>query len=600
LALDLSHIERCLSLEGAERCPEQSWLRESYRDPPRFWQGLRAYVDAVSPLMTKSVPLGRYDFYHDLVVRHQRSQAAAFTWYEPNATVAELSFRQLAVAASRRAAAWQRAGLLPGQVVCILRPLGVELQVSLCAALKLGLTFSLLPPLGRRFVGRRIANLGPERIDTDEVHLPLLPAEACQLVLPAGDNGDGGGGGGHPGGSGGASGAGVSDGGLDVERSHSYPSGATVALLFDPSSPTPAVPRPLSADAAYLWPLRDGVVALGLRPGQAMAAPGMHFLDTQPAMLFAAMLAGATFCHLELDQLAREPSLLLARPLRALGVSAELRELLLEKPLAVGERWACWFRDPAAAGGRERFSAFISQLHLEGMPVLNLRYGAALGGCSLFSPRRRGQAHAEVLPSAGIPWFLASLTEDGQESVTGYGRLALASPAGDEDRVTTTPNVLARLGNTWVFAASLLAGSQGRHYPSDEVLAVLADAHLEGCQGASVCLCPGPDGEGARAEGEQVVVLILFCGAGGGVDEARLLAQARRRIEWELGAEFLPQRAHCFPLRPRQAASGEVDHRWCRDQYLSGALARKARDPFFRTLSRLREVLWPRPAERGK
>ncbi|RME73467.1 MAG: hypothetical protein D6776_07025 [Planctomycetota bacterium] len=53
----------------------------------------------------------------------------------------------------------------------------------------------------------------------------------------------------------------------------------------------------------------------------------------------------------------------------------------------------------------------------------------------------------------------------------------------------------------------------------------------------------------------------------------------------------------CFRLAPRRLPDGTVDHRWCADQYVSGALRRKAREEAFALVSALRWALAPSAAE---
>ena len=69
-----------------------------------------------------------------------------------------------------------------------------------------------------------------------------------------------------------------------------------------------------------------------------------------------------------------------------------------------------------------------------------------------------------------------------------------------------------------------------------------------------------------------------------GVDELK------KRIVREMGAPFAPERVEIFPLRPR-FKDGEIDHVWCRSQYLSGMLTKKACRETFILLSRIGYIL---------
>lgn len=542
--LDLSSVERDLALDGVARAEAPAWLRESHRDPQSFWRSLVAWTDATSPVRTK-LGARHFDPWHELVVRNLGLQTPVLQWVDGARGLQSLGASELADRATRRALAWERAGAAPGQVVCIVRPMGPELFVSLVAALKAGLVLSVLPPLGARFVATRLAD-PPDFIDTDAAHRALVGG-ATAPVLPDAVSGD------------------VS---LELHRSVSYASGATAALLFDPC--LPATRRAVSVDALLLCALRDGTVALSLRRGDVATAPGLPLLDTVPALPFAALICGATLLHLTVDDVRREPAVL-GRPLRAVGLGVAARELLLERPIPTPQ-WHLWFRDPAESLDLERWEHLVGTgLHDSG--AANLRFSAALGGCLLFSHRRKGRPHMDVLPSAGVPHTVADFL-GGAASPTGHGRLSVSLPGSPKPVVTST--VIVPHGRGWHYGGSVAEGSRGRRFLLEETLEVVAD--LPGSIGASVCLTP-------TIGGARLADLLLFTGARP-VDEAALITEARRRLEAALGAEHLPDRVLCLPVVPRRAKGG-VDHGWCRDQYLSGGLARRADDALHRALARL-------------
>ena len=64
-------------------------------------------------------------------------------------------------------------------------------------------------------------------------------------------------------------------------------------------------------------------------------------------------------------------------------------------------------------------------------------------------------------------------------------------------------------------------------------------------------------------------------------------------ITREMGAKFLPDRIEVIPLRPRFLKDGTIDRAWCRSQYLTGTLRRKARDEMFRLIGRLGYMFAP-------
>jgi hypothetical protein len=568
-ALDLDVLEKLLYAREADTPAVSSWLAESHRDPRAFWQGLKEAQDHLSPLPSKSVPFSEYDLYHDLIARHLSVEAPAFCWYDAERREGAISYAELADAASRRAAGWQRSGAAAGDVLCVVRSVGVDFVVSVVAALKLGLVLSVLPPVGRQFLATRLVALDPLHVDAEDIHQGLIPWP--ERILPAQVGGV------NPG---------------ESDRSASYASGSVAALLFDPASPHGQLPRPLTADALYLCALRDGLIALGLRRNLAAAAPGVPFQQAQPALLLACLMSGGTFVHLEPGDVQRDPSLLVARPLRAVGIDEATRDALLREPQPVGERWGHWFRDPATSQQTELWRRFLGEAGLERSWSANLKWEAAHGGCTLFSPRRQGQVHFDVLPAAGVSWRLVDPAHPERESVTDHGLLSLLPLGAAKPEPSATASIIARRGAGWVFAGSPEGTRRGLHYPTDEVLQALEGT--PGSLGASLCFAPLLGGDTA-----SLVVLMVFVGRTAAVDEAELRVAVERRIRQEMGADHLPDRIQFFPLAPRRDEAGAVDHAWCRSQYLTGALGSKSRDELHGCLTLLRERLGLEPGSDG-
>jgi hypothetical protein len=548
-ALDLAQLGRSLRAEGHAPFDPPEWLRASWQEPARFWAALAAAHDVGGATALRSVVGRGYYLFHDLVLRHRALATPALVSDGPRGAEA-LSFGALAEAAGRRAAAWREAGAQTGEVVALVRSLDRELWISLAAALHLGLVLALVPPEGQSLARARLAALGPVLVDVDPLHAALVPADA--RLLPDGRSGGG-------------------DGG--PERAHAYQPGQPVALLFDPAGPSPLAPRPLACDAAWAGALRDGTIALGLRRGDALAQPGGSLLSTQPALVFASLMSGATFVHLTLDELARAPERLLERPLAALGVSEPLRELLRKDPVPLGGYCRTWFRDPLEAPRLEPWQAFIESNGLRATPALNLRWDAALGGATLASPQRIGRAHAEVLPAAGVAWSLTDLVDETAPATGGVGRFAL-TPPGHEGPAPTAA-ILVPHGRGWQAAGAMPHLPRGRRYPAD---AAIAAARQPGsARAATVLIDPSPAGDPPR------VVLLAF-GTEGRLAPGALLEQ----LALELGPELLPDEIACLPLLPRRDDVGAPDARWCHHQHRSGGLARKSNDELFLLLSRLR------------
>jgi len=596
MRLNLPVIEEDLARDKGKSVRELVWLDESYQNPAAFWHSLKTTQDAFSPLTGKSIPLKQYDFYHDLITRNLRLTTPALRWYDSVSGWQEMSYGELGAAANRQAGVWTQLQVKPGQVLCIIYPLGVKYAVSLLAAFKTGLTVSFLPTQGSGFLQKRLEALNPDYIITEEIFSSLLQGWQDRF-LP--EN--------RPVSSTGAANS------VSTDRSHTYLTGEVIALCFDPSSRTPHIPKELTADAAYLCPLRDGMIALGLRPGYMVAGLGLHFLEAYPGLLLASMLNGGTYLHLEPDDIAANPKLLTAYPARAIGISQKVRDMLLRNPVEVGKLWDSWFRNPAESFDLDEWQSFIQTLKLENSFAGNLKWDAALGGCSLFSIKRKGQAHPNVLPSAGVPWCLTDLSGTGAEVLGDCGLFSPATIGGEEEEKTAGVSVLARSRKEWLCAGSIFSriiphedkakrqdaastigrtgiGRAGRMYPGDEILETLRGLPAYSGKGPYCSIVQVP--VSGAAVTDPLFVLLIFTGArGSGVDEAEIAKKIRSRIEREMGQEFLPDRIQFFPLLPRYDADGNIDHIWCQNQYLNGSLFRKSRQEIYRSLTCLRELV---------
>ena len=366
------------------------------------------------------------------------------------------------------------------------------------------------------------------------------------------------------------------------ERSYTYSSGDVMALCFDPASETPLLPRELTSDAAYLCPLRDGMIALGLRPGQVVAAPGLHFFEAYPGLILAALLNGCTYLHLEIDDIAVNPQLLTMEPIRAIGISNQVRDILLKNPVEVGTLWSYWFRNPAESSDLDQWESFIQILKLEDVLVGNLKWETALGGGSLFSLKRKGKAHLNVLPSAGIPWCLSDLSGSGLDVMGDSGLFSPAMIGEKEEKKIIRPSILSKNRQEWLFVGSQLSGRAGRYYPRAQI--------LEAIQGLPFCsFCSIVEIPVSGTANNPFFVLLIFTGGKSDVDEAQISKEVKKKIEDEMGWEFFPDRIQFFSLFPRRDSEGNIDHNWCQSQYIQGNLSCKSRNEIYRCIARLRE-----------
>ncbi|RKH10771.1 long-chain fatty acid--CoA ligase [Corallococcus sp. CA053C] len=525
------------------------WLQQSWADPVAFAAALApAHAGRDAPFKSRAGQ--HHDFFHDLVGRHATTDRVALRWYARGPGWRTLTYRQLHDQASRRATAWAGLGVKPGATLCLLLPPGPELVVSLCAALGLGACVSLLPPGARAFVARRLTALDPQHVAAEPHQAPLL-GKYAGVLLP-----------------------------LQTQvppalASHVYKPDEPVGLLFSPLAEPSDVPVPLTAGDAWRGALVDGLLTFGLAPGEHLAAPGFPLFQHLPALLFTTLLRGATYLHVEPADLEATPALLTEHPVRALGVTVALRDLLARTRTSL-KNVGHWFRDPQAPFDWQAWHDWREQCIPATVPGANVLVDATAGGAVLWTPRRLGDTTQEATPAPGLPWALKDFSGTGQAAA---GDTGVFTPLPDAGRPPAHV-VLALARGQYLFAGTTEARREGRVFPFAELTQALREPPGPALDAVGLTV---PTGGLAGAYRSVLVVFTGHLPPGTEVSEA----DVRRRIELALGPDALPDRIERFALRARQV-DGKLDEAWCQTQYRMGSLHQKAGDPLFQALTLLK------------
>lgn len=540
--LDLYSIEKSLAAGGPgsvfEPYDKLEWLKKSYNDPEEFWTNLLITRNSFFPWAAKSIPFKKYDFYHDIIVCSRPGKMPALRWFDMFSGWKEISYSDLEIQAGQMAYLWKNSGVSPGQTICIIHPLGEKFIISLLAGLKLGLIISHILPQGRSYLEKRLEMLAPDHIASDSIYTSMIVQWKDRILNQSFV---------------------FKEISADIDQSYSYRSGDTVFKCFDPSSITPHIPVDINADFSYLCPMRDGIIGLGLRPGNIYAAPGFHFSETQPALVLSGLLTGAAFLHLEQERIFDNPEILTNCPLKAIGINQRIRDFLIQNPIEIGNLWKFWFRNPAESSDMDKWHSFIHRLKLDNVLAGNLKWEPVSGGCSLFSIKHTGMADVNVLPSAGVKWGLADMADTSMEALGEFGVLCLESFDKDSKAKTVLADIITKNRDQWIFTGSNLSGKAGRHYPLEEVLELINNK------------MPGICCTIVQVPGEPVFDLIIFTGTKD-TNEPELIKSIYNIIEKELGREFIPDRIKIFPYYPRCDQNGNTDHHWCQSQYITGGL----------------------------
>lgn len=546
-------------------------VEESWRDPEAFVAALQTWLAGPANAVWKSVPGRRYDLYHDWVTRHVGAGITALRIHDRriDGEWSSLSYDELDLRCALRAAAWARQGVNPGNDVCVVLPFGIEAIVSLLAGVRIGACMSWLEPHGLDHVERRLHALAPAFVASEPHHRPWFGGlEAVELAPETFAS-------------------------SDLPSSHTYGPEDCCIRSFSPLRRPPEQPVALTAADAYLGALRDGAATFALRRGDAFAAPGFGGEQYQPALLFAALAVGATFVHVPAAEIARDPFLLDAVPLRTFGLDHATCEARLRGGPRPAPPWQHVFRNPEEPTDWEAWRELVEVHGFARIALSNAIVESASGGALLSSPRRMGfeslAALLHVVPAAGRPWAWLDFTRTGQRAIGDAGVFApiVRAPGGEDAPGDPQYIVLGRRrAGEYLYGGTLEPRRSGRVVPIDEVIAALADCPF--LRGASVVATPA-----GGATLAQRFVLLGFVG-----HEPRMRFDAlfgprseelQRMLTERLGAERLPDHIELFPLVPR-LREGEVDHAWCQTQYLGGALFAKARTPVFHRITELRRL----------
>lgn len=552
--------------------PVLGWIADSQREPARFVAELERQALGLGVGPPKSSPdggAGGVDLYHDLVARHLAGGRRALRWYARTALSGtghweELSFDELHARCTYRAAWWAEHGVGAGVPLCVILPFGAELAISILAGLRLGAVVSWLDPLGPDFVANRLGALKAKHVATEPFLARVLGVDE-KLVLPPDALAP-----------------------LPETYSHTYGPDEPCLQLISPLRTKHRLAVPVAAADVYTGALRDGLACLALRPGDALAAPGFHALQHQPALLFAALILGAAYVHVAEADAVREPALLEDTPLRTLGLTPRVRDAYLAARRGTKPPWAHVMRNPEERCDWEAWRDFLDGCDLGEAAWSTLVVEAAAAGALLSSARRRGKDYLphlqEVVPAPGRPWQLLDFTRSGQPAAADAGIYARVTQEKKPKPLDPQYLVVARRGDEYLYGGTFAPRRVGRVYPADEVIEVCARAtFLDGA--AVVAVLSGGSASEAR------FLLVGFTGEEPTAAFDAALAPRRAALQellaGALGDDALPDRIELFPLYARKQKTA-TDAAWAEGQYLGGTLFQKAHTPIFRRLGALR------------
>lgn len=555
--LPVLKMRKSLSAEKAASFRAPKWLIESYQKPYEFWSRYLDVFTQYAGLPSRARYQEGYDFYHDLVTRHLEKEALAYIHWDANRGEAKISYASLHQRCRALEAVWEASGLVAGDTVAIVLPMGVAYLVACLTALKMGAVAIPIPMFGRQFALDYLAQSEATWWVTENRYAHGIECAAQRLDLQ---------------------GSAVPT--AAANRSYFYPADETAIQVFSPVQGALCAPVEVAAETLFLGVLRDAALGLGLDSEDVLAAPGFCPLQFQPCLLLSCLSVGATYLEVNETQVEQIGTELSRFDLTHLLVTPRTREALLRDQLKAVPSLKRWFRNAHGSlewGRWDVFSAKARNLKAQGMSYFA---NAAAGGAVLVGVSRPQPQYLHVMPVAGSGFSMADTNMSGMPSVAEHGILEWDQLSNSEE--VLGQQLLSRDKDEFILIGPVTPHRRGQSYPGDPVTK-LTQA-IAGVEATSLVYAPA-----GKSTGGWQAILVVFVAPDSPVLAERLKLEQKLATlcKVELGSRAVPDKIEVFGLVPHRE-DDQLSQSWCESQYLTGMLHRKEQVSSFRDLSRLR------------
>ena len=555
--LPVLKMRKSLSWEKTASFRAPKWLTESYKNPDDFWNRYLDVFTQYAGLPSRARYQEGYDFYHDLVTRHLERNALAYIYWDANRGEAKVSYASLHQRCRALEAVWEASGVVAGDTVAIVLPMGVAYVVACLTALKMGAVATPIPMFGRQFALDYLAKSEATWWVTENRYAHGIECAAQRLELQ-----------------------GNSEPTAAANRSYFYSADETVMQVFSPVQDSQSTPAEVTAQTLFLGVVRDAALGLGIDAEDVLAAPGFCPLQFQPCLLLSCLSVGATYLEINETQVEQIGPDLSRFTLTHLLVTPRTREALLRDQFKAVPNLKRWFRNAHGSlewGRWDLLSAKARNLSARGMSYFA---NAAAGGAVLVGVSRPQPQYLHVMPIAGSGFSMADTNMSGMPSVAEHGIL-------EWDQLSNSTEVLgqqllSRDKDEFILIGPVKPHRRGQSYPGEPVTKLTGE--ITGVEATSLVYAPA-----GKSTGGWQAILIVFVAPDSPVLAERLkLGQKLSTLcKVELGARAVPDKIEVFGLVPHREDE-QLSQLWCESQYLTGMLHRKEQVSTFQNLSRLR------------
>lgn len=537
------------------------WIATAEKAPDAFVEALLRHLGQRRGNSMESSP-GRLEAYQDLVVG-QLERRKPLLVEKSTASERSMGAAELHAHATRLAATWADLGVAPGLALAIVMTPGIESTIAMLAGLRIGVSITWIPPLGKTFILDRLLVLAPEFVVASESLHGTLEDYAA-LFLPL------------------TSTRGVTAG---PSRGFSYSGDDVVFRLYSPYSREPFDLFELKANEVLSALLRCAFFGIAGDGNDVLLWPELDELTHEPLFTMSALLLGTARVFCKKSELLAHPEWLASLKVTLLGVGPELREMILRLGPEVAPAARAWLRDISEPFDSDRTYAFEKKVESARWRRTDLFHVAAASGLLAFGVQGATPALSIFLPAPGLAWMLLDPVGTGKPAT---GTLGLfARKVGDEPDRAAACFAFAKQGDGWMEAGSTIIGRWGRTYPRFEACSIVRA--LPFVEEVDVVVS-------SRATNDGVVSMVVFVDPSiGSVNRHRggWIKKLNEALAYELGEEFLPDAYALLPVRPRYTEKGEFDSAWLSSEWVTGALEEKANDPSFILFARLARIFAP-------
>ena len=538
----------------------EEWIQGTYSGDEVFWK--ENVFDQQEQLLPSSQShFGKsYDFYHDCIFRHIKTNNTAFSIIKGGKYPDNWNYKRIHHCVNYHIEDWANDQLKAGELIAIVGAPNIHFILALFTALRFGLKICYLPTnspfLGKGQIIKFLTEIKPKFIATED---PSIVMDGMQQLS-------------------------INEKGSDEENhaplSFSYPAEIELQISLSLEQQQEQTLIPLDTHRTYLHALREALFTLNLVQNPYWAAPLACPIRTEPCNTLTSFLSGSTKVYVPEEVIKRNHLVIEDEKINILGISNDL-EQLWRQGTGVPTRYLKYcYKNPVEIPN-QFWKSFVQLNQLEKIPKYDLLMDNALGGAILCSRPSLDSFNVYLKPVFGTPWYLSDYNGTSKEALTGYGVFQL------EEQPPLGNFTATQVENQLMLTGTICPARAGVTFPTVQVEETIA-----GLPFVEDCMLH-PFSKPGTALSHCCVLLVFINPLSEDVSEAdreQWTQEIKSRISSNMGTGYLPDKIEYFSLIPKRNLLG-LDRRWCANQFNSGLLIQKREFSQYKMLGGLKKLI---------